>query len=310
MSCPKAQSPACQPASVRLRIVTPSPAPPDGEGWLHEIKHDGHRLVAIIDDGGRLRLISRNGHDRTEAFGAPFGRLAAGGHELIIDGEIAVPDDRGVAHLDFLNDAIAKREPHRLVYYAFDLLHVDGHDLRRCPIEQRKKVLRQMLDEARCERIIYVDHTVGQGRQLFEAVRQIGAEGIVSKRLGSLYRGGVSGDWLKAKCHETGTFVITGFQELGEGRLEALFVAESVTATSPMPARSRFGFARRGLWSKLDKLRAGPSRKGVVPIEPVLRAEIKFFGRHQGGLIRDGVLLTMADGNKSPARGGTETRQS
>jgi bifunctional non-homologous end joining protein LigD len=131
---PEGALPTCQPASVRLRIVTPSPAPPDGENWLHEIKHDGHRLVAIIDDGGCLRLISRNGHDRTEAFGAPFGRLTGAGHELIIDGEIAVPDDRGVTHLDFLNDAIAKREPHRLVYYAFDLLHIDRHDLRRCPV--------------------------------------------------------------------------------------------------------------------------------------------------------------------------------
>ena len=299
---PEGAVPACQPASVRLRIVTPSPAPPDGENWLHEVKHDGHRLVAIIDDGGRLRLINRNGHDRTEAFGAPFAPLVAAGHELIIDGEIAVPDDRGVTHLDFLNDAIAKREPHRLVYFAFDLVHIDGHDLQRCPIRQRK-VLRQVLDEVRCERIIYVDHTVGQGRQLLEAVRQVGAEGIVSKRLGSLYRGGVSRDWLKAKCHETGVFVITGFQELGEGRLEALFVAEERNGDLAYAGQVRFGFARRGLWSELDKLRAGPSRKGVVPIEPVLRAEIKFFGRHQGGLIRDGVLLTMADDNKKPRSG-------
>ena len=76
---PEGASPARRPTSVRLQIVTPSPAPPEGEGWLHEIKHDGHRLVAIIDDSGRLRLISRNGYDRTEAFGAPFGRLAAAG---------------------------------------------------------------------------------------------------------------------------------------------------------------------------------------------------------------------------------------
>jgi len=93
-----------------------------------------------------------------------------------------VPDDRGVTHLDFLEDAISRREPHRLVYYAFDLLHIDGHDLRRCPIERRKDVLRQVLDKARCERIIYVDHTIGYGRQLLEAVRRVGAEGVVSKR--------------------------------------------------------------------------------------------------------------------------------
>ena len=78
---PKGASPARQPNSVRLQIVEPSPAPPDGEGWLYEIKHDGHRLIAIVDAGGRLSLVSRNGYDRTGAFGAPFAPLAAAGHE-------------------------------------------------------------------------------------------------------------------------------------------------------------------------------------------------------------------------------------
>jgi bifunctional non-homologous end joining protein LigD len=68
------------------------PAPPDGESWLHEIKHDGHRLIAIVDGGGRLSLVSRNGYERTEAFGAPFAPLIAAGRKLVIDGEIAVPD--------------------------------------------------------------------------------------------------------------------------------------------------------------------------------------------------------------------------
>jgi bifunctional non-homologous end joining protein LigD len=212
LALPAGAATARLPPSVRLQIVTSSPAPPDGDGWLHEIKHDGHRLIAIIDRG-RLSLISRNGYDRTETFAAPFAGLVATGHELVIDGEIAAPDDRGVTHLDFLNDAIAQRQPERLAYYAFDLLHIDGHDLRRCRIEHRKEVLRSVLDEARCERIIYVDHVVGaMGRHLFEAVRQVGAEGIVSKRLGSLYYGRESRDWLKMKCHEIGIFVITGFR--------------------------------------------------------------------------------------------------
>ena len=199
--------------------------------------------------------------------------------------------DRGVTHLDFLNEAIVRREPHRLAYFAFDLLHIDGHDIRRCAIEDRKMLLRDVLGAAGCERIIYVGHTVGFGRQLLEAVRQVGAEGIVSKRLGSLYRGRETRDWLKTKCHETGTFVITGFQELGEGRLEALFVAEERDGDLTYAGQVRFGFAGKGLWGELHRLRAGPPRKGVVPVAPVLRVEVKFFGRHKRGFIRDGVLL-------------------
>jgi bifunctional non-homologous end joining protein LigD len=182
--------PAALPTSLRLQIVTPRFAPPVGDRWLHEIKHDGHQLVVIIKPRGGLALISRNGFDRTPLFRAPFGGIAAINRELVLDGEIAVPNEHGVTHLDGLNDAIAGRRPERLAYFAFDLLYLDGHDLRRCPIEQRKGLLRSVLEEAACERVLYVDYVVGNGKQLFDRIREIGAEGIVSKRLGSLYRGG------------------------------------------------------------------------------------------------------------------------
>ena len=145
-------------------------------------------------------LLSRNGYDRTRLFREPFRPLiGAGLPAMVLDGEIAVPDDRGVTHLDWLNDAITDGRPERLAYFAFDLLHLDGHDLRHCPIEDRKMLLRDVIGAAGGERIIYVDHVLGIGNELFEAVRQIGAEGIVSKRRGSLYRGGESREWLKTK---------------------------------------------------------------------------------------------------------------
>src|SRR6185369_5649312 len=97
----------------------------------------------------------------------------------------------------------------------------------------------------------------GIGRELLEAVRQVGAEGIVSKRRGSLYRGGPGRDWVKAKISETATFIITGFVELGEGRLEAVYVAEA-RAGRLLPAGSiKFGIGGRGLGHRLDWLRAG-----------------------------------------------------
>src|SRR5205814_4843528 len=225
-----------------------------------------------------LKLVSRNGYDRTALFCEPFRNLA-GLPPMVLDGEIAVPDDRGVTHIDGLSEAISERRYDRLSYFSFDLLHFDGHDLRRCPIEDRKALLRDVIGAARCERIVYVDHVRGIGRQLFEAVRQVGAEGIVSKRRGSLYRGGESRDWLKTKCHETGIFAITGFSELGEGRLEAIYVAEERGGELRSVGQVRFGFAGKGLWHELDRLRTGPPRKGIVPVRLGLVAEIKFFGR-------------------------------
>jgi bifunctional non-homologous end joining protein LigD len=167
ISLPSAAVPASLPADVPLQIVSPCAQPPDGDGWLHEIKHDGHRLVAIVPGRGQLKLLSRNGHDRTPLFRGPFRKLASRSRPIVLDGEIAVPDERGVTHIDLLQAASGRYGSDRLAYFAFDLLYIDGHDLRRCPIEERKALLRQVLDEAGCDRIVYVDHIVGRGADLF-----------------------------------------------------------------------------------------------------------------------------------------------
>jgi ATP-dependent DNA ligase len=116
---------------------------------------------------------------------------------------------------------------------------------------------------------------------------------------GPRYRGRESRDWLKTKCHQTGDFVISGFEELGDGRLEAVYVAEEIAGKLESAGQVRFGFAGKGLWSELDALRSGPARKGVVPVRPTLSAKIKFFGRHKGGSIRDGVIMSL-EGRRAP----------
>lgn len=156
-----------------------------------------------------------------------------------------------------------------------------------------------MLEDASCERVVYLDHIVGRGAELFDKVRAMGAEGIVSKHRGSLCHGRKTPDWLKTKCHETARFVITGFQELDESRLEAVHVA-AVDGDLLRPAgQVRFGFAGKGLWGVLDQLRAGPARGGVVPVHLRLVAEVKFFGRYNSGAIRDGVLLNISTAEPS-----------
>jgi bifunctional non-homologous end joining protein LigD len=100
MSLPPGAAPASVPRDIRRQIVMPCRRPPEGEGWLHEIKHDGHRLIAILPGGHQLRLLSRNGYDRTPQFREPFRPLIETRlPPMVLDGEIAVPDDRGVTHL-------------------------------------------------------------------------------------------------------------------------------------------------------------------------------------------------------------------
>jgi bifunctional non-homologous end joining protein LigD len=193
-----------------------------------------------------LKLLSRNGHDRTPLFRGPFRKLASSGWSIVLDGEIAVPDERGVTHIDLLQATWGRYGTDRLAYFAFDLLYLDGHDRRRCPIEERKTLLREVIGEAGDDRIVFVDHIVGRGAELFERIQEIGAEGIVSKRLGSVYRGRESRDWLKTKCHEFGEFVIIGFEELGEGRLEAVYVAEEIDGDLRPAGQIRYGFAGKG----------------------------------------------------------------
>jgi ATP-dependent DNA ligase len=307
---PRAAALAEIPREVRLQIASSVAEPPTGDGWLHEMNHDGHRLVAIVGDGS-LVLLSRNGRDRTALFREPFRALSdAGLPPMVLDGEIAVPDDRGVTHIDALSEAIWARRSERFAYFAFDLLHLDGHDLRRCPIEDRKALLRDVVGATECPRIVHVDYVVGIGRELFESVRQIGGEGIISKRAGSAYRGGESRDWQKTKCCDVSTFVITGFTELGPGRLEAVYVAEERDGELVPAGQVKFGLARTRLWDALDWRRdAGATRKGFVPVRPELVAEVTLprgldprrrAAEYGGCVDRVGVAAALEKANRAP----------
>jgi ATP-dependent DNA ligase len=146
-----------------------------------------------------------------------------------------------------MQEALGRGRGDRLAYFAFNLLHLDGHDLRACPIEERKALLKRVLKQAACPRVLYASRVIGKGDRLFESARRVGCEGIVSKKLGSRYKGGPSRDWVKVKVAETGTFVVTGFKELAPLRLEALRVAEQRDGELLDAGEVRFGFAGKGL---------------------------------------------------------------
>jgi bifunctional non-homologous end joining protein LigD len=169
--------------------------PPSGSGWLHEIKHDGFRILARRDRAG-VRLFTRNANDFTDRF--PF--IATAVAELpvkscLIDGEAIVCDENGLAVFDLIR---RHRAGERAVLSAFDLLELDGKDLRRKPIETRKALLAKLLNGSHLS-LVLNEHYEEDGAIVFREACRLGCEGIVSKRLGSIYRRGRSPLWLKVK---------------------------------------------------------------------------------------------------------------
>ena len=176
-------------------LPSPAKAPPSGPGWLHEIKHDGFRILARRDSAG-VRLITRAGND----FSSRFPVIATAVSKLrvrscLIDGEAIVCDKNGLAVFDLIRGYGSNASA---VLCAFDLLALNGEDLRRHPIESRKHALVQVLSSAPSA-VVFNHHYETDGERVFRAACKLSCEGIVSKRLGSLYRSGRSPHWVKVK---------------------------------------------------------------------------------------------------------------
>jgi ATP-dependent DNA ligase len=176
-------------------LPTSAPQPPSGALWLHEIKHDGFRVIAR-KDGTRVRLFSRPGNDLTARFPLiveASARLRP--RSCIIDGEAVSCGEDGIAAFDRIR---YRRHDEDVFMWAFDLIELDGDDLRREPLERRKGALARMLARA-AEGVRLNEHLEAEGPVVFEHACRMGLEGIVSKRKGSWYSSGRSRDWLKAK---------------------------------------------------------------------------------------------------------------
>src|SRR6516162_4524027 len=173
---------------------------PSGSQWLHEIKHDGFRIIAR-KNGERVRLYSRPGNDLTHRFPLIVEALARlRSRSCIINGEAVVRDDNGVASFDLIR---YRRHDDSSFLYAFDLIEQNGDDLRRDPLEVRKAALASIVAKA-SPGIRFNEHMEGDGPTVFAHACKFGLEGIVSKRKDSTYRSGRSLDWLKMKTGRSG----------------------------------------------------------------------------------------------------------
>lgn len=203
------------PWHVKPMLATLVDEPFSRDGWLFEIKWDGFRAIGS-KKGGRIDLYSRAGTDFVQKFPPVVEALHGLKHDVILDGEVVVVDEHGAPHFEWLQNW--HRDQHgALQYCIFDILWINGHDIRTMPLEQRKQVLKNTLPKN--DVLIFSDDVISDGLKLFKEMQRRGLEGMVAKRADSPYREDIRGqDWLKIKTHLRQEVVIGGYTEPRGGR--------------------------------------------------------------------------------------------
>jgi bifunctional non-homologous end joining protein LigD len=301
---------APMPRSIEPELATLVYDAPEGDGWIHEIKFDGYRFMAFLERG-RARLVSRNGLDwtnRLPGLAAEIAALPAG--RLVLDGELVTLTSEGVSNFAALKDALGKRDEENLIYYAFDLLYLDGVDLRKTPLLRRKEALRGLLETARSPRLRYTDHVVGSGEIFHRRSCEFALEGVVSKKKDSPYRSGRGMDWVKVKCQKRQEFVIAGFTDPQSSRQGFGALLLGVQGKSGLAYAGRVGTGFNAsllldLRRRLDDLEqpgspfAAPlprsERRGVHWVTPSLVAEVSFSNWTRDGRLRHPSFLGLRE---------------
>ena len=287
---------------------------PRGDEWLHEIKFDGYRMLAFLDNG-KVELRSRKDLDWTAKFpevAQALSRLAIG--EAVLDGEIVHYREDGISDFSALQNALAERKTADLVYMAFDLLYLAGWDLSGVALEERKAALRAVLAAEPAPTIRYSDHQIGKGPDFLAAARDAGLEGIISKRRDARHQPGRGSSWLKVKCGKREDLVIVGFTDpSGERAGFGALLMGYHTDKGELVYAGRVGTgygdklldALRRKLAALEqrratvKLPAGLSARGTHWVKPELVAEVTFSGWTADNILRQSSFVGLRD-DKSP----------
>lgn len=268
--------------------------PPTCDGWSYEVKWDGYRLSLHIADN-QVRIITRGGQDWTGRFPA----IAQAGLGLdvdyaIIDGEAVVLDERGAANFSALQKALGGRAgkcfAYEAILYAFDLLYLNGHDLRDLGCAERRAILDDLLSSKPQGALRMSQDFQGDGRVFFKRACEVGLEGIIAKRQRAPYRSGRGGEWLKIKCIQTESFVIIGYEPstAALGGIGRLALAARKGDHLVYIGGVGTGFAHAGATALRKQMDAAIIPKPAVPmmgrrysyrwLAPTLVAEIAFSG--------------------------------
>jgi bifunctional non-homologous end joining protein LigD len=249
----------------RLKFIRPQEPrlvlePPVSDDWLHEIKYDGFRVQLILDWAG-ARAFTRNGHDWSKRFWPVVNaaeKLPA--KSFIIDGEMIAPEADGRPNFHQMHSRMTWNAE-LLAFVAFDILHLDGQDLRALPAIERKAMLWDLVKPA-TDIIQYSQHVEGGGADFFAAVDRMNLEGMVSKRRNSPYRSGESDAWVKTKCWDVDDLDLIGVKREAGKQTEGLFARDGKYVGKAVIATSRA--IKERLWRRIERDRA-EQPAGVVP---------------------------------------------
>lgn len=284
-------------------LATLSDLPFDSDEWLFEIKWDGYRAIAEWKKK-KLRLYSRNGLAFEKKYPLVAEALKQLSHDCVLDGEIIVLDEKGRPSFQKLQDY--ERDPrYPIQYYVFDLLFLDGKDVRQLPLIERKELLEKLLSGMKNGVVHYCDHVLHAGKKFFKHIVKTNFEGMIAKRIDSEYTTGIrTTEWLKIKHHNTTEAVIAGFTEPRRSRkyFGALILGEYKGRTLRYIGHTGTGFTHatlKEMWTKMQPLITQQSpfnerikvNSPVTWIKPVLVCEIKYTEETNDGILRHPVFL-------------------
>ncbi|OAP38528.1 ATP-dependent DNA ligase [Sinorhizobium glycinis] len=272
--------------------------PPKGPQWSFEVKWDGYRLAAHIEPG-QVRIITRGGYDWTPRFPAiaDEARLIPL-QTAILDGEAVVLDEQGRSDFGMLQRALGRRpalhEPGEIILFAFDVLYLDGCDLRRLPQRERRRLLEQVLS-GQTGAVRLSEEVQADGDEFYRVACEHGLEGIIAKHREKPYRSGRTGDWLKITCTRRDTFVIVGYEpSVLPGAIGRLLLAAKKDESLVYVGGCGTGWSQResvALRELLDGIvtdepQVSLRRKRAVFTQPLLVAEVEYRAWTEDGKLR------------------------
>jgi bifunctional non-homologous end joining protein LigD len=294
-----------QPDFVPPELATMAEVPPSGAGWLHELKLDGYRIQARKHNG-IVQMLTRAGLDwtnRMKAVAAEIAKLQT--KTVTLDGELVVVSPNGTTSFANLQAAMQEGTQHVLTFFAFDLLHLDGKNIRQLPLIRRKEILGLLLEKTDSEQLKLSEHIETGGKELLREACKLQAEGIVSKRASSKYSGGRSSDWIKTKCLHEQEFVVGGYTLPTNGirGIGALLLGYYRDGSLIYAGRTGTGFTQkthRMLRERVETLNRSTSpfqkigadaRKNAHWIKPELVIQVRFATWTADDIVRQAAFL-------------------